>query len=322
MPRFAFSTNAFVKCSVEEAIAQIAAAGYDGVELMLDAPHLFPRDATAQKVESIRRAAETAGVAFSNANAFMMNAVGDTWNPSWIDPEPAVRRQRIEHTAMALRIARDLGIPNVSTEPGGQMRLVGKSDKSDRSDVSDGSDVSDAREAAMRLFVAGIEEVLPVAEETGVDLLVEPEPHLLIERTTEYLDFAARISHPRLGLNFDIGHFFCVGEDPADAFRTLWRGPASCGTGIRGTGFQPVNGTRPGWPCHVRHVHLEDIAATREHRHLIPGTGAIDLPHVVRTMIDEGYGGWITVELYPYQDAPYEAAVAALEYVRRELRQV
>ncbi|MFH1732926.1 MAG: sugar phosphate isomerase/epimerase family protein [Planctomycetota bacterium] len=273
--RVAFSTNAFTKCSAEEAIASIAKAGYEGVELMLDAPHLFPADATPEKVASIRNAAASAGLAFSNANAFPMAAVGDTWNPSWIDPDPEVRRQRIRHTADALRIASDLGIPNISTEPGGQL--------------PEGV----TRDDAMKLFAAGVDEVLPVAEETGVTLLVEPEPHLLIERTSEYLDFAGRISHPNLALNFDIGHFYCVGEDPAEQFRVLRQ--------------------------YARHVHFEDIAASREHRHLRPGDGAIDLPGIVLTMIGEGYSGWITVELYPYEDTPYETACAALQYIRENV---
>jgi sugar phosphate isomerase/epimerase len=276
MIKVAFSTNAFTKCSAEDAIASVAEAGYEGVELMLDAPHLFPADATPQKIDSIRKAAAAAGLAFSNANAFPMSAVGDTWNPSWIDPDPAVRARRIQHTADALRIAGDLGIPNISTEPGGQLP--------ERMD----------REEAMTLFVAGVEAVLPVAEETGVTLLVEPEPHLLIERTDEYLDFAGRLSHPNLALNFDIGHFYCVGEDPAEQFRVLKQ--------------------------HARHVHFEDIAASREHRHLLPGAGAIDLPGIVRTMAGEGYDGWITVELYPYEDIPYETACAALQYIRENVQ--
>ena len=276
MLRFAFSTNAFTKCSAEEAIASIAKAGYEGVELMLDTPHLFPADATPEKVDSIRKAAEGAGLVFSNANAFPMSAVGDTWNPSWIDPDPEIRAQRIQHTADALRIAGDLGIPNISTEPGGQL--------------PEGM----SRDEAMKLFVDGVERVLSVAEETGVTLLVEPEPHLLIERTDEYLDFAGRISHPNLALNFDIGHFYSVGEDPAEQFRALKQ--------------------------YARHVHFEDIAASREHRHLLPGVGAIDLPGVVRTMMGEGYDGWITVELYPYEDTPYETACAALEYVRENIQ--
>ena len=276
MLRSAFSTNAFTKCSAEDAIASIAKAGYEGVELMLDAPHLFPADATSEKVESIRKAAEAAGLVFSNANAFPMSAVGDTWNPSWIDPDPEIREQRIQHTADALRIAGDLGIPNISTEPGGQL--------------PEGM----SRDEAMKLFVAGVEQVLPVAEEADVTLLIEPEPHLLIERTDEYLDFAGRISHPNLALNFDIGHFYCVGEDPAEQFRVLRQ--------------------------YARHVHFEDIAASREHRHLLPGAGAIDLPGIVRTMMGEGYDGWITVELYPYEDTPYETACAALAYIRENIK--
>ena len=55
---------------------------------------------------------------------------------------------------------------------------------------------------------------------------------------------------PWVGLNFDIGHAYCVGEDPQD-----WVGRMA---------------------PHTRHYHLEDIAATRMHQHLIPGRGAID----------------------------------------------
>ena len=272
---YAFSTNAFTKCSADEAVASIAEAGYDGVEIMLDAPHLFPLDAGPAKVAGVRRAIERAGLSVSNCNAFPMSAVGDTWHPSWIEPDEARRQQRIDHTVAALRVARDLGAKNISTEPGGP--------------IPQGM----SRAEAMTVFVQGIAEVLPAAEETGVTLLVEPEPELLIERTEEYLDFAARLSHPNLALNFDIGHFYCVGEDPAEAFLEL----------------------RP----HVRHVHFEDIAASREHRHLLPGHGAIALPRVVAAMAEAGYSGWITVELYPYQDTPYETACAALEYIRTNI---
>lgn len=275
MPRFAFSTNAFRKSDVAEAIASIAEAGYDAVEIMLDAPHLFPATATDRQVRTVRAAIEASGLQVSNCNAFTMHAVGDTWHPSWIEPDEERRRERIRHTAEAIRVARRLGAPSISTEPGGP--------------ISPGM----TREEAMTLFVQGIAEVLPVAEECGVDILVEPEPGLLIERVAQFLTFSARISHLRLGLNFDVGHFFCVGEDPEEAFLAL----------------QP----------HVRHVHLEDIAATREHRHLLPGHGAVPIPRVIESMNEAGYVGWITVELYPYQDAPYETARRALQYLREHV---
>ena len=241
MLQSAFSTNAFTKCSAEEAIASIAEAGYEGVELMLDAPHLFPADATPEKVDSIRKAAAAAGLTFSNANAFPMSAVGDTWNPSWIDPDPEVRTQRIRHTADALRIAGDLGIPNISTEPGGQL--------------SHGM----TRARAMEYFRLGLQMVYPLARELEVTVLIEPEPNLLLERVDDFLEFIGTVPHGQVALNFDIGHFYCVGEDPAEQFRVLRQ--------------------------YAKHVHFEDIAASREHRHLLPGAGAIDLPGVVRTCL-------------------------------------
>ena len=66
----------------------------------------------------------------------------------------------------------------------------------------------------------------------------------------------------------------------------------------------------------VRHVHLEDIAPTRVHHHLIPGEGAIDFAGVLKAVKEIGYAGWVTVELYPYTDDPDHAARTALERVK------
>lgn len=63
--------------------------------------------------------------------------------------------------------------------------------------------------------------------------------------------------------------------------------------------------------AHTRHYHVEDIAATRVHHHLVPGEGAIDFDAVLRAIAEHSPGLWVTVELYPYRDRPDEAAVAA-----------
>ena len=59
--------------------------------------------------------------------------------------------------------------------------------------------------------------------------------------------------------------------------------------------------------AHTRHFHVEDIAASRVHQHLIPGRGAIDLAATCSHPA-VGYDGWLTVELYPYIDDPDLAA--------------
>ena len=68
---------------------------------------------------------------------------------------------------------------------------------------------------------------------------------------------------------------------------------------------------------HTRHYHLEDIAATRVHQHLVPGCGAIDFTATLAAIRDTGYDGWLTVELYPYLDDPDAAAREAKEFYDR-----
>ena len=53
----------------------------------------------------------------------MMHAVNDPrqkyWHPSWIEPDPHYRQVRIDHTKRALTLAKELGAPCITTEPGG-----------------------------------------------------------------------------------------------------------------------------------------------------------------------------------------------------------
>ena len=67
---------------------------------------------------------------------------------------------------------------------------------------------------------------------------------------------------------------------------------------------------------HTKHYHLEDIAATRKHEHLVPGLGAIDFPAVFEQIARSGYRGWMTVELYPYIADPDAAGRAAKEFLQ------
>ncbi|MEN0109896.1 MAG: sugar phosphate isomerase/epimerase family protein, partial [Planctomycetota bacterium] len=189
------------------------------------------------------------------------------WHPSWIEPDPHYRAIRREHTLRSLRLAKELGAPHITTEPGGPL--------------PEGGD----RQAAYALFRQELLPCVELAEELGVGLLIEPEPDLLIERFGEYLEFAETLGSERVGLNFDIGHAFCVAEEPQD-----WV---------------------PRMVEHTVHYHVEDIAASRVHAHLIPGRGAIDLRATLAAIDATGYEGWLTVELYPYADEPDLAAAEA-----------
>jgi sugar phosphate isomerase/epimerase len=260
---FGYSTNAFVNFSLMESIERIASLGFSGVEIMADRPHLYPPDYDAPALDDLKAALTRHRLKVTNLNSFTLFAVGDTYLPSWIEADPARRQIRVEHTLACLRIARDLGCANISVPPGGPL------------------ETGMTRAEALGLFHQGLEAVIPVAEALGVKILVEPEPNLLIERTAEFLPFIREVRSPAVGINFDIGHFFCAGEDPAAAFETLFP-----------------------W---VGHVHIEDIGADRVHNHLIAGLGAIDFPSIFQVMKRLDYRGDISLELYPYVDRP-EAA--------------
>ncbi len=269
--KLAFSTNAFKQVSLEESVRQIAEAGYAGVEIMADVPHAYPPHLTRRRTRRLVELLGELNLKISNINAFTFFALGDTYNPSWIDPSPAVRAQRVEHTENCLRLAAEIGAKSISLEPGGPVP-AGMS-----------------REQAMEYYRLGLQMVYPLARELGVTLLIEPEPKLLLERTDDFLEFIGTVPHGQVALNFDIGHFYCVGEDPAQAARTL-----------------------APW---IRHVHLEDIAPSREHRHLVPGRGAIDYTAVFAALRDIGYDGWITVELYPYESTARQVADEAMAFL-------
>ncbi len=266
-----YSTNAFVNFSLEESIDKIAALGFAGVEIMGDRPHLYPPDYDAAAVDALKKRLKSRRMKVTNINSFTLFAVGDTYLPSWIDPDPARRQIRIAHTLDCLEMASALGCASISVPPGGP---------------PGGAE----RQKDMALFHRGIEAVAPDAERSGVRILVEPEPALLIENSSQFLEFVRGVGSEAVGINFDIGHFFCAGEDPCRAFELLFE-----------------------W---VGHVHLEDIAASREHNHLIPGYGAIDLPGVFSAMKRLGYSGDISLELYPYVDAPEAAGKESLDYLR------
>jgi len=275
MIRLAFSTNAFKKNTLDEAIDAIARVGYSGVEVMADVPHALPSRLDARQIAEIKRRIEGGGQACSNINAFTLFACGDTYHPTWIEDDESLRATRVEHTIKSIELAAELGSKTVSLQPGGP--LIG---------------TTLTREAAGERYAEGLSKVLQRAKSLDVTLAIEPEPGLFIQSADEYLAFKNEFfaDEDHIKMNCDIGHLFCVGDNPADVIRNLAR--------------------------HVAHVHLEDIGKNRVHQHLTPGKGVIDFACVFAALNDIDYGGWVTVELYPYETTAAGVAKRAWEHLK------
>jgi sugar phosphate isomerase/epimerase len=270
--KLAFSTNAFKNYSLAEAITEIKRIGYGGVEILCDVPHAYPPDFGERQITDTLDVLSSCSLPVSNLNAFTLYAIGDVYHPSWIEEGDDARKARVRHTIDCLQLASKLGARNISTEPGGPVPATGDP------------------ETAQRVFAIGVMRAASVAEKKNVRLLIEPEPGLLLENSQQFRTFMKCIKSDYVKLNFDIGHFFCVGQDPAKLVYEL--------------------------SDYVEHFHLADIAANRVHNHLIPGRGAIDFRRVFDAIDSIGYKGFVTVELYPYQDNPVEAATQALDYLQ------
>jgi sugar phosphate isomerase/epimerase len=270
--KFAFSSNAFLRNDLLEAIRVIASTGYEGIEIMADVPHAYPPHLTGRDIQDIRAALQDHGLGISNINAFMHHADGDTYHPSWIEKDPALRAKRVDYTMRCIDLAVQLGARNISTEPGGPLEGM-------------------SREEGLRLYKEGLKAVEQDARAAGIRILIEPEPGLLIENSRQFRELFEDLDPAVFGLNFDVGHFFCVHEIPSDLIRAM----------------KDV----------IHHFHLEDIPPSRAHHHLMLGEGAIDLSEVLHTISEIGYRGYVTVELYTYSDTAADAAQQAFLYLRK-----
>lgn len=272
--KLAFSTNAFKRYALEDSIKEIAAIGYEGVELLCDVPHAYPPEFGDKKIQSIKNLLSDNNLQISNLNAFTLFAIGDTYHPSWIEEDEKSRETRVKHTIDCIQMAKKIGSKNISTEPGGPLNGTN----------------NHSIPQLEKLFINGLLKASEIAEKEGVKILVEPEPSLLLENSKQFKNFIKKVNSEYVKLNFDIGHFFCVSEDPAQLVYEL--------------------------SDYTDHFHLADIAQNRVHNHLIPGLGAIDFARVFGAMDEIGYNGFVTVELYPYQSNPVEAAQKTFDYLK------
>src|SRR4051812_46849417 len=126
--KLAFSTNAYTRHPLADALRGIRRAGFAGVEVLADEPHAYPPKIDAALIDAVRRTLDETGLAVSNVNAncsfgYWRHAPPEPYfEPSLISPDP---RHRADRTAMILKtldFAAAIGAANISITSG---RLLG-----------------------------------------------------------------------------------------------------------------------------------------------------------------------------------------------------
>ena len=267
--KLAFSTNAYTRHSLADALKGIQSAGFEGVEILADVPHAYPAWLDGAFATNVRKTLDETGLAVSNVNC---NCTFGYWRdappepyfePSLISPNPQYRRDRSELILKTLQFAKEVGARNVSITSG---RCLGGMPP----------------DKAAAQFAESIRPILDRAESLGVDVGIECEPGLFLEYVQELRHWIDRLGHPRFGANLDIGHSVVMGESIPQVVEQL-----------RGR---------------IWNLHVEDLPG-RKHYHMIPGEGTgVDWAALRDALRNIGYDRFLTVELYTHTENPQEAA--------------
>jgi sugar phosphate isomerase/epimerase len=259
----AYSTNGFTERSLEDALKLISEIGYTGVELLGDRPHWSADSGSKLKPQILRSILVDLNLSVSNVNGNTAMFAWPDWlpetifEPSLSNSDPKIRQKRIDYCLALLDWAKEVGAPRVSVTSG---RCPGQS----------------LPEIETAYFIESLHILCERAAELGLQLSVEYEPGLLIERWTELLAVIQQVSHPSLGANLDLGHARCIGENPIEAL--------------------------VGLKDYLWNIHIEDIRGDK-HYHLIPGEGDMPFGDITKTLRQIGYQGYLTVELYTYSQS-------------------
>ena len=114
--RFAYNTNGAANHRLEDALALIAEAGYDGVALTLDIHHLdpFAPDHRAQvRQVSARLKALNLGCVIETGARFLLNPRAKH-EPTLVTADPEGRARRVEFLSLALDVAAETGAEAMS----------------------------------------------------------------------------------------------------------------------------------------------------------------------------------------------------------------
>jgi D-psicose/D-tagatose/L-ribulose 3-epimerase len=140
---------------------------------------------------------------------------------------------------------------------------------------------------ATQVFTEELARVAPRAEAAGVRILVEALPRNqsnIINLLDEAVAVVEQIGSPAVGTMFDTHNAVDETEPHADLIR-------------RRIGY-------------IDHVHVNEIDG-RE-----PGTGSYDFSSILNVLIEMGYAGWISLEVFDFARGAEVIARGSLEYLK------
>jgi sugar phosphate isomerase/epimerase len=240
---------------------------FRGVEFVVK-PQDLARASDASYWLGYRTELETRSLRVRNVqlgHPFLLGPVAHSPGLSSLDP--VGRMRRVDAALAAGRIAEMLGSPYLTITTGLPER---------------------AGDFAVqeRLFLDSLDRIV-TGRPGSMKVAIEQEPEHVIHGADQMLALC-RVFEGEVFANYDVGHGFVAGEDPALAVRLLGK--------------------------YLSNIHLEDIKG-RTHKHLMFGEGDIDFNSLFGALRGIGYAGDLTMDLYPFKDEPVKALRASAEFL-------
>lgn len=177
----------------ERAIDDAASLGYDGVELAFGGPHFGP-GINESRCREIKTYADKCGVRLATLCS------GYYWGCSLSSKDAATRQESIDYTKEYLRAAHYVGAESILVLPG----IVNI--------PWDESFEQVPYQAAWEYATSSLKEVLPLAEELGVNIALENVWNWFLSDPYAMRSFVDQFNSSRIGVYFDAGNVLVNGR--------------------------------------------------------------------------------------------------------------
>jgi myo-inositol catabolism protein IolH len=255
----------FSSSSVYELPDIVASLGYDWMELSPKADFVpffkYPRIDDAG-VRRLKKLASDAGVGIASLLPVLR----------WSGPDEDQRQAAVRAWKRVIQITVDLGVDVINSEFNGR---------------------PEAPETAEAQFLKSMDELLPIFEREGVQLIIEPHPDDFIEDGLEAINMIRGLNKDWIGFLYCTPHAFHQGHDPATIIeaaddKVRYIHLADAWNHLTSNGLRYISNP-PGNPVRV-------------HQHMEMGMGEVDYDAIFAALASVGFDGVLSSCVFGWEE--------------------
>ncbi|GAA3697594.1 sugar phosphate isomerase/epimerase [Microlunatus aurantiacus] len=255
----------YATSTVHELPDHVARLGYSWMELSPKADLVpffkHPRIDDAG-VRKLKKVAADAGVGIASLLPVLR----------WSGPDEDQRRAAVRAWKRAIQIAVDLGVTVMNSEFNGR---------------------PEAAETAEAMFLRSMDELLPVFEREGIELILEPHPDDFIEDGIEAVEMIRGLNRDWIGFLYCTPHAFHQGHSATDIIRA----------GAEKVRYVHLADAWNHLTSHgLRYISNPPGNTARVHQHMEMGRGEVDYDEVFGALAAVGFDGVVSSCVFGWEE--------------------